>query len=97
MSKALELADALENLEATGWGGDCFALTEHSEKQAELAAAELRRLDAVEQELEELRRAIREAEPVAFAYLHSDGHYHDASMTEHSRGMHPLYTLKGIK
>lgn len=50
---ALELADSLENLEATGWGGDCFALTEHSEKQANLAAAELRRLHAINAELVE--------------------------------------------
>lgn len=41
---ALHLADALENLEATGWGGDCFALTEHSEQQAQQAAVELRRM-----------------------------------------------------
>ena len=45
--EALRLAGALENLEATGWGGDCFALTESSEKQAEAAAAELRRLHAL--------------------------------------------------
>jgi hypothetical protein len=49
--KALQLADSLENLEATGWGGDCFALTENSEKQANLAAAELRRLHSVNAEL----------------------------------------------
>ena len=41
---ALHLADALENLEATGWGGDCFSLTEHSEQQAQQAAVEMRRL-----------------------------------------------------
>ena len=55
MSKAEELAAKLGNLEATGWGGDCFALTEYSEKQAELAAAELRRLAA---EVESLRHAL---------------------------------------
>lgn len=44
--EALRLADELENLEATGWGGDCFALTEHSQQQAGEAAAELRRLHA---------------------------------------------------
>lgn len=48
--ESLRLADALENLEATGWGGDCFALTEYSEKQAELAAIELRRLHQSETE-----------------------------------------------
>ena len=48
--KALQLADALENLEATGYG-DCFQLTEHSEDQANLAAAELRRLNSVNAEL----------------------------------------------
>lgn len=49
--EALRLADALENLEATGWGGDCFALTEYSQKQADQAAAELRRLHAQREEL----------------------------------------------
>lgn len=49
--EALRLADALENLEATGWGGDCFMLTDWSEKQATLAAAELRRLHAENQAL----------------------------------------------
>lgn len=48
---ALRLADALENLEATGLGGDCFMLTDWSEKQATLAAAELRRLHAENQAL----------------------------------------------
>ena len=56
-TKAEELANALENLEATGWGGDCFALTDYSEKQAELAAAELRRLAAVESELADCKAA----------------------------------------
>lgn len=51
MNEAERLAEELENLEATGWGGDCFALTEHSEKQANLAAAELRRLSAINAEL----------------------------------------------
>ena len=55
-NEALRLADALENLEATGWGGDCFALTKHSEQQAELAAAKLRRQHA---EIENLRDSLR--------------------------------------
>lgn len=41
--ESLRLADQLENLEATGCG-DSFSLTPYSEKQANLAAAELRRL-----------------------------------------------------
>lgn len=56
--EALRLADALENLEATGWGGDCFALTKHSEQQAQLAADELRRLAGVEAERDALRSLI---------------------------------------
>jgi hypothetical protein len=43
-TEAERLAEELENLQATGWGGDCFSLTEYSEQQANLAAAELRRL-----------------------------------------------------
>ena len=30
-------------------------------------------------------------EPVAWAFRHSDGTYHDPSVTEHSAGMVPLY------
>ena len=31
-------------------------------------------------------------EPVMFAYEYSDGSWHDASSTEHSAGMKPLFT-----
>jgi hypothetical protein len=56
-SEALQLAVALENLEATGCG-DCFSLTEYSEKQANLAAAELRRLHEVNAELLEALKTV---------------------------------------
>ena len=36
--------------------------------------------------------AIAAAEPVMFAYEYSDGSWHDASSTEHSAGMKPLFT-----
>lgn len=62
-AEELRLADALENLEATGYGGDCFELTAHSEKQANLAAAELRRLHAERQlDREAMRRALEALE-----------------------------------
>ena len=57
--EALRLADELENLEATGWGGDCFALTEHSQQQAGEAATELRRLSAVEAQRDALLEALK--------------------------------------
>ena len=60
--EALRLADALENLESTGWG---LAITEYSEKQANLAAAELRRLHSVNAELLE---ALKKRADVDFAY-----------------------------
>ena len=67
------------------------------------AAAELRRLAAVEQELEALKRAISDAEPEAWirpsgkAMLDAGGYctvYASTGMSNHST---PLYTLKGIK
>jgi hypothetical protein len=66
--KALQLADSLENLEATGWGGDSFALTENSEKQANLAAAELRRLHSVNAELLDALKLARLVVNPAHAY-----------------------------
>ena len=36
--------------------------------------------------------AIAADEPVMFAYEYSDGSWHDASSTEHSAGMKPLFT-----
>lgn len=53
--EALRLADALENLEATATCSDNACLTHWSEEQANLAAAELRRLHA---EIERLRAAL---------------------------------------
>lgn len=38
-----------------------------------------------------LTRRAQQAEPVAWAFKHSDGTYHDPSVTEHSAGMVPLY------
>lgn len=65
------------------------------------AAAELRRLAAVEQELEALKQAISEAEPVAFSHFTDE----QISRSMDGRGIwlygaapgQPLYTLKGIK
>lgn len=59
--ESLQLADALRNLEATGWGGDSFALTEYSEQQANLAAAELERLY---NEVTDLKQALDTANAV---------------------------------
>jgi hypothetical protein len=53
--EALRLADALNNLEATGACSDSVALTDWSWQQAELAAAELRRLHPFEAECERLK------------------------------------------
>ena len=54
------------------------------EAQAEMLA-EIKRLRA---QLD----AIAAAEPVMFAYEYSDSSWHDASPTEHSAGMKPLFT-----
>ena len=56
---------------------------------AALAEDALQRLTDVNQEIE---AALAEpVEPVAWAFLHSDGTYNDPSVTEHSAGMVPLY------
>ena len=47
-----------------------------------------RERDALRAELAE----IAAAEPVMFAYEYSDSSWHDASSTEHSAGMKPLFT-----
>lgn len=57
---SLRLADNLENLEATGSGGDYFVLTEWSQRRALEAASELRRLDA---ENKALMNLLRRAQP----------------------------------
>jgi hypothetical protein len=42
--------------------------------------------------LAELKQELQpQAEPVAWAFRHSDGTYHDPSASEHSAGMAPLY------
>ena len=47
-----------------------------------------RERDALRAEL----ATIAATEPVMFAYEYSDGSWHDASSTEHSAGMKPLFT-----
>ena len=74
---------------------------------ADDAAAELRRLAAVEQELEALKRAISEAEPVAWSTgirWSPVAHYQSEQVQKLTRNSQseygftePLYTLKGIK
>ena len=56
--EALRLAHELERLESTGWGGDQADLTEYSQKQAQSAALELRRLHEVNQELLEAAQKV---------------------------------------
>ena len=74
-------------------------------------AAELRRLAAVEQELEALKRAIRDAEPDAWLFLDKDplggnddrwlavtkSDFKDGVNPADHFAVEPLYTLKGIK
>ena len=69
------------------------------------AAAELRRLSAVEQELEALKRAISDAEPVGFVTPETETVLKQFSgedwcaiwNRETTKVSQPLYTLKGIK
>ena len=69
------------------------------------AAAELRRLAAVEQELEALKRAISDAEPVGFVTPETETVLKQFSgedwcaiwNRETTKVSQPLYTLKGIK
>lgn len=91
MSKAEELADALDAMRIDP------ALCHHMVvPEVEAAAAELRRLAALE-------KAIMDAEPVAWirpsgkAMLEAGGYctvYLSSGMSNHSE---PLYTLNGIK
>lgn len=105
MSKALRLAKMIELYNA-GVG---------SQKLVEdylQASAELRRLDAIEQELEALKKAISEATPVAWSWEQQDsrssagvGGWGINLLFCHppndpyvlTRNVTPLYTLKGIK
>jgi hypothetical protein len=99
VSEALRLADELERY------------YEYN-TEANQAAAELRRLAAVEQELEALKRAISEAEPVAWMWEQKaarsptgiggwDSHLLFCHPSDDpyvpKRNVTPLYTLKGIK
>ena len=61
-NEALRLADALGNLEATGHCSDSVSLTDRSEAIADAAAAELRRLSAVEAQRDALLGALKKAE-----------------------------------
>ena len=89
MSEALRLANRTPSMRGGTWADD--------------AAAELRRLAAVEQELEALKRAISDAEPVADIKISGDDF--DIGLTDAFAfgalrlpdGHHLLYTLKGIK
>ena len=101
MSEALRLAkNYAEHCVLSGglvFGGDNYAKLEK----------ELRRLAAVEQELAALKRAISDAEPVAWSTgikWHPVAHYQSEKvqkLTRKSQPEHgftePLYTLKGIK
>lgn len=104
MSEAERLAKQLED-EAD------FDIHHMAKSAMAHAAAELRRLAAVEQELEALKRAISDAEPYAWHYTNNGGasvlhrwpsnrlDADIAAANEFPRAHHvtPLYTLKGIK
>jgi hypothetical protein len=87
MSKALELSDSLCRM-------DTF--TEYQRSVILKAAAELRRLAALE-------RAIKDAQPVAwesFCVLDQKARYSNLPIQSLQPGVYkhtPLYTLKGIK
>ena len=89
MSEALRLAEDLRRQ---------FMNDDHNFDTMIEASIELRRLADVEQELEALKRAISEAEPVAWA---NPSDMIDASTSfrwiQISDFSEPLYTLKGIK
>jgi len=78
VSEALRLADAL--------------LVSYEDDILDGASAELRRLAAVEQAYEALKKAISEAKPFFHYRVYNDG-FQD--LPEES--VIPLYTLKGIK
>jgi hypothetical protein len=92
MSKALELADSLKEAWVSG---------HLSYDVADDAAAELRRLAAVEAELKALKRAISETEPVARIDIflpHGDGLVEWIPFVGDPLSIGDLlYTLKGIK
>lgn len=99
MSEALKLAEALDSESIAG---------RVSNQTGRKAAIELRRLAAVEQELEALKRAISEAQPEAWTRWgwNRTGQKSlvfekptELSLAEEATGViyEPLYTLKGIK
>ena len=91
MSKALRLAkNYAEHCVLSGglvFGGDNYAKLEK----------ELRRLAAVEQELAALKRAISDAEPVAWLHPYGGVLQFRATGYEKENFTIPLYTLKEIK
>ena len=104
MSEALRLAIDLESI---------FISEDVHTNKAKRIAAELRRLAAVEQELEALKRAISDAEPVAWQLpdTEASAHYGKDIFVYYGKAdflkgakpekvfqvLEPLYTLKGIK
>lgn len=105
---ALEYADAvsthrLENLYGTSQSYTLGKAKERDEAWSALAA-ELRRLAAVEQELEALKRAISDAEPVYMVkQAISESTWTQVPRAEYEEAVYfgvvkrTLYTLKGIK
>ena len=97
ISETEKLAIEVEDMPFKGWSTDIGTRV----------AAELRRLAAVEQELEALKRAISDAEPIAWSTginWHPIAHHQSEQvqkLTRKSQPEHgftePLYTLKGIK
>lgn len=95
MSKAEELADALmmqaKTLRLAGQND--AAMTD-----IETSAAELRRLAALEEELNALKSAIKDAEPVAWLSTDCLGErYLCFTKPNDNDPVQPLYTLNGIK
>lgn len=99
-TESLRLADVLEKLPGYDWN-----------KTYCESAAELRRLAAVEKELEALKRAISEEEPVAWCPALTYPGYEKERVwcsgqprqedidywQKHGEGVNLAYTLKGIK
>lgn len=96
ISETEKLAIEVEDMPFKGWSTDIGSRV----------AAELRRLAAVEQELEALKRGIIEAEPYGCVTVvrrlgHADEHnfykYPSPPYLDNASECHALYTLKGIK
>lgn len=100
MSKAEELALQADLLTDRRLESDAYEWSVDADVQLRWDAAELRRLSAVEAELEALKKAISEAEPVAeIAVTDSNvgGVWATVWRTSLPAGEYKLYTLKGIK